>query len=223
MNVEQIPADWRAILQPELEAPYWRQLQDFVTAERRDHTIYPPENDVFTALRLTPYERVNVLLLGQDPYHGPGQAHGLCFSVLEGVTPPPSLVNMFKERQSDVGIPRPVHGNLANWAEQGILMLNTVLTVRAGQPNSHKGQGWERFTDAIIRAVNLRHDPVVFVLWGNHAQKKRALIDLSRHTIIQSAHPSPLSAHNGFFGSKPYSTINAALRQHHKPEIDWNT
>lgn len=221
MSAAQIPADWRDVLRSELDAPYWANLQSFVAEERRGHTIYPADEHVFSALHLTPYAGVNVLLLGQDPYHGPGQAHGLCFSVLPGVAPPPSLVNMFKELQSDLGLPPPAHGNLAKWAEQGVLMLNTVLTVRAGQPNSHKGQGWERFTDAIISAVNARTDPVVFVLWGNHAQKKRALIDERRHTIIQSAHPSPLSARNGFFGSKPYSKINEALRLAGKPAIDW--
>ncbi len=216
-----IPESWRAILHRETEQPYWQQLQSFVAQERQTHTIYPPEVDVFRALELTPYEQVNVLLLGQDPYHGPGQAHGLCFSVLPGVPLPPSLVNMYKELKTDLGIDAPRNGYLAPWAEQGMLMINAVLTVRQSEPNSHKARGWERFTDAIIQAVSAKPDPVVFVLWGNYAQKKVALIDIQRHTVIQSAHPSPLSARNGFFGSKPYSRINAALREHGKREIEW--
>lgn len=216
----QIPESWRDALRAEVEQPYWAKLGAFVEAERAAHPVYPPQEDVFNALVFTPYDQVSVLLLGQDPYHGPGQAHGLCFSVRPGIAPPPSLVNMFKELQQDLGIAPPKHGYLERWARQGILMLNAVLTVRESQPNSHKNQGWERFTDAVIRAVSAKSDPVVFVLWGAYAQKKAALID-RRHTIIQAAHPSPLSARNGFFGSKPYSTINAALRASGKPEIDW--
>jgi uracil-DNA glycosylase len=216
-----VPPGWRTILKHEFEQPYWPKLAEFVAQERQAETIYPPEDDVFNALVLTPYEQVKVFLLGQDPYHGPGQAHGLCFSVRPGVPPPPSLVNMFKELQSDLGIRPPGHGYLVDWAKQGMLMLNAVLTVRESQPNSHKGRGWERFTDAVIGAVSAKPDPVVFVLWGAYAQKKAALIDAARHTIIQSAHPSPLSARNGFFGSKPYSTINAALEASGKQPIDW--
>lgn len=216
-----IPETWRAALSAELEQPYWHALDRFVAEERQQATVYPPEADVFAALERTPYDRVSVLLLGQDPYHGPSQAHGLCFSVRPGVPPPPSLVNMYKELKSDLGINPPTHGYLVDWARQGVLMLNAVLTVRDGEPNSHKGRGWERFTDAIIRAVNRRPEPTVFVLWGAYAQQKRALVDESRHTIIASAHPSPLSARRGFFGSRPYSTINAALRAHGRPEIDW--
>jgi uracil-DNA glycosylase len=216
-----IPKDWRTQLADEFEKPYFQTLQQFVDEERQHYTVFPPEQDVFSALKLTPYERANVFVLGQDPYHDNNQAHGLCFSVRPGIKPPPSLVNIFKELRSDVDFRIPNNGYLVPWAEQGMLLLNAVLTVRAHKPNSHKGHGWEIFTDAVIRAVNAREDPVVFVLWGGYAQKKLALIDTSRHTIIQSAHPSPLSANNGFFGSRPFSAINAALRAAGKPEIEW--
>jgi uracil-DNA glycosylase len=216
-----IPAPWQPFLVEECDKPYFRKLEEFLAAERKAHSIFPPEGDVFAALEHTPYDRVSVLLLGQDPYHDDDQAHGLCFSVRPGIKPPPSLVNMYKELQSDIGCPVPTHGYLTSWAKQGVLMLNAVLTVRAHTPNSHKDKGWETFTDAIIRKVNEKADPVVFVLWGGYAQKKAKLVDAKKHTIIQSAHPSPLSARNGFFGSKPYSTINKALRAAGKPEIDW--
>ncbi len=216
-----IPTSWHALLADEFEKPYFQKLQQFVDEERQKYTIFPPEQDVFSALQLTPYEHANVFLLGQDPYHDDNQAHGLCFSVRPGIKPPPSLVNMFKELRNDVGFRIPNNGYLVPWAKQGILMLNAVLTVRAHTPNSHKNHGWETFTDAVIRKVSAKEDPVVFVLWGGYAQKKRALIDTSRHTIIQSAHPSPLSANNGFFGSKPFSAINKALREAGKPEIEW--
>ena len=189
--------------------------------ERRAHSVFPPDAEVFHALEATPYEDVNVLLLGQDPYHDDGQAHGLCFSVRPGIKPPPSLVNIYKELQADVGFRIPNNGYLEPWARQGVLMLNAVLTVRAHTPNSHKDRGWETFTDAVIRKVNEKSDPVVFVLWGGYAQKKVKLVDTSRHTVIQSAHPSPLSARNGFFGSRPFSAINEALRRAGKPAIDW--
>jgi uracil-DNA glycosylase len=216
-----IPPAWQDQLADEVAKPYYQQLQEFVAGERAQHTVFPPEQDVFNALKYTPYERVSVLLLGQDPYHDDNQAHGLCFSVRPGIAPPPSLVNIFKELKSDVGFRVPNNGYLVKWAEQGILMLNAVLTVRAHQPNSHKNKGWEKFTDAIIRLVSAKPDPVVFVLWGGYAQKKLQLIDAERHVVIQSAHPSPLSARNGFFGSRPFSRINAALREAGKPEIDW--
>ena len=212
---------WRPILVGETQKSYYTDLQKFVRAERRQHTIYPPDKDVFAALNLTPYEKVSVLILGQDPYHGPGQAHGLSFSVRRGVPIPPSLVNIFKELHADLGCQIPMHGNLEHWAKQGVLLLNAVLTVRAHQANSHKEKGWEHFTDAIIRAVNAKPDRVVFVLWGAHAREKAGLIDAPRHVIVESAHPSPLSAANGFFGSRPFSKINAALRAAGKPEIDW--
>jgi uracil-DNA glycosylase len=216
-----IPDDWRPQLAAEADKPYFHGLEAFLERERAEHTIYPPAEDVFNALRLTPYERTNVLLLGQDPYHDANQAHGLAFSVCPGVTPPPSLANIFKELKSDVGCRIPNNGYLVPWAEQGVLLLNAVLTVRAHTPNSHKGKGWETFTDAVIRRVNEREEPVVFVLWGAYAQKKIPLIDTSRHTIVQSAHPSPLSARNGFFGSKPFSAINTALGAAGKPAINW--
>ncbi len=216
-----IPLAWQPILAEETAKPYYARLQEFVDAERAAHTVFPPEPDVFNALLLTPFERVSVLLLGQDPYHDDGQAHGLCFSVRPGITTPPSLANIYKELRDDVGFRIPNNGYLVKWAEQGILMLNAVLTVRAHQPNSHKNKGWETFTDAIIRAVNAKDEPVVFVLWGGYAQKKLKLIDTERHTVIQSAHPSPLSARNGFFGSRPFSQINAALSAAGRAPIDW--
>ncbi len=216
-----IPESWQTHLADELDKPYFHKLAQFVDEERQNYTVFPPEPEVFSALQITPYERVNVLLLGQDPYHDNNQAHGLCFSVCPGIKPPPSLMNMFKELQTDVGFRIPNNGYLVPWAEQGILMLNAVLTVRAHSPNSHKNHGWETFTDAVIRQVNEKDDPVVFVLWGGYAQKKLKLIDTKRHAVVQSAHPSPLSAHNGFFGSKPFSAINTALRLAGKPEINW--
>jgi uracil-DNA glycosylase len=212
---------WQPHLASEFGQPYIAKLEAFLAAERADHTIFPPAHQVFRALELTPHERTSVVILGQDPYHGAGQAHGLAFSVQPGVKPPPSLMNMFKELEADLGLARPTTGFLEPWAQQGVLLLNTALTVRANEANSHAKQGWEQLTDAIIRAVANRADPAVFVLWGANAQKKTKLIDASRHTIIQSAHPSPLSAHNGFFGSKPFSRINAALAQQGKPPIKW--
>jgi len=216
-----IPAGWGEAVGGEAAQPYYAKLQAFVAAERAAHTVYPPEDEVFTALRLTPFEKVRVVILGQDPYHGEGQAHGLAFSVRVGVKPPPSLVNMYKEMETDLGVARPQTGDLTSWARQGVLLLNAVLTVRAGAANSHKNKGWETFTDAALRALNARPEPVVFVLWGNYARKKRALIEAGRHTVIESAHPSPLSARNGFFGSKPFSKINAALRKNGREAIDW--
>jgi uracil-DNA glycosylase len=218
---DRIPESWRAILADELQKPYIANLEAFVAEERTQHTIFPPEAEVFSALELTPYDDVNVLLLGQDPYHDVNQAHGLCFSVKPGIKPPPSLVNMYKELRDDVGFEIPNHGYLVDWARQGMLMINAVLTVRAHKPNSHKGKGWEKFTDAIIRKVNEKPSPVVFVLWGGYAQKKAKLIDTNRHTIIKAPHPSPLSASAGFFGSRCFSAINTALRQMSRPEIDW--
>ena len=221
MTLDQIPPGWRAQLAGEFEKPYFRALHEFVADERRAHVVYPSAADVFNALALTPYEQMNVLLLGQDPYHGEGQAHGLCFSVRPGIKLPPSLANMFRELHEDIGCPIPKCGSLEPWARQGVLLLNAVLTVRAGEPNSHKNKGWEQFTDAIIQVASDKPEPVVFVLWGAYAQKKVKLIDERRHAIVASAHPSPLSANNGFFGSRPFSKINAALRAHGKAEIDW--
>jgi len=212
---------WRPVLIAETEKPYWRPLQQFVKEERKKYTVFPPDKEVFAALHLTPYEKVSVLILGQDPYHEVGQAHGLCFSVRSDVAIPPSLQNIYKELHDDLGCTIPNNGCLTPWAEQGVLLLNAVLTVRAHQANSHQGKGWENFTDAIIRAVNDKPDRVVFVLWGAYARKKVPLINTPRHVIIQSAHPSPLSAAAGFFGSRPFSKINAALREAGKSEIDW--
>jgi len=214
-------AAWKPVVGAELDKPYYHELTEFLEEERRHHTVFPPKDEVFTALELTPFDRVRVVLLGQDPYPGEGQAHGLAFSVRPGVRPPQSLVNIFKELHDDLGCRIPDNGYLAPWAERGALLLNTVLTVRAHAPNSHKGKGWEKFTDAIIRAIGEREDPVVFLLWGGHAQKKIKLIDTDRHAIVQSAHPSPLSARNGFFGSRPFSKVNDALRGFGKPPIDW--
>ncbi len=220
MDVNQLPISWRRVLVEEFDKPYFLRLREFVAEERSVADVYPPEEDVFNAFKLTPNEKVNVLLLGQDPYHDERQAHGLCFSVCPGVTQPPSLRNIFKELHDDIGCRIPNNGFLEPWALQGILMLNVVLTVRAHQPASHRNQGWEHFTDAAIRAVSDKGDPVVFVLWGGFAQKKIKLIDVQRHVIIQSAHPSPLSAKK-FFGSRPFSKINAALKDLGKPPIDW--
>jgi uracil-DNA glycosylase len=216
-----IPPSWQPALKETLESPTMQRLAQFVAQERQRGTVYPPEEELFTALKLTPLPAVRVLLLGQDPYHDANQAHGLCFSVRPGVKPPPSLVNIFRELHSDLGCRIPNHGCLVSWARQGVLLLNTVLTVRAHSPRSHRGRGWEEFTDAVIRAVNAKTEPVVFVLWGGEAQRRSRLIDAQRHPVVQMAHPSPLSAHNGFFGSRPFSRINAALRQAGKPEIDW--
>ena len=216
-----LPRSWMNVVGEEFKKPYYQKLQQFLAEERRRYTVYPPEDEVFFALQTTHHENVNVLILGQDPYHDENQAHGLAFSVRPGVRPPPSLMNIFKELHDDVGCRIPNNGYLVPWAEQGVLLLNAVLTVRAHQPNSHKGKGWEKFTDAVFRKVNEKEDPVVFVLWGGNARKKRELIDTSRHMIVESAHPSPLSARSGFFGSKPFSRINQALKEVGKPEIDW--
>lgn len=220
-SIYDLPGGWKDVLSEELSKPYFRQLAEFVAREREQHEVFPPPEDVYTALAHTPYEDVSVLLLGQDPYHDVGQAHGLCFSVRPGVRPPPSLVNMFKELRDDVGVSTPRTGDLTPWADQGVLLLNAVLTVRAHQPNSHKDRGWEKFTDAVIRKVSEKAEPVVFVLWGGYAQKKERLIDAGRHTVIKGAHPSPLSASNGFFGSRPFSRVNEALRAAGKRKVDW--
>jgi uracil-DNA glycosylase len=216
-----LPASWQPVVGEELEKPYFKKLEAFLAEERRTYTIYPKEEDVFSSLEYTPYEQVRVLLLGQDPYHGPRQAHGASFSVRPNVPLPPSLRNIFKELQDDVGATPPDHGCLVPWARQGVLLLNAVLTVRAGQANSHQGQGWELFTDAVFKAVNDHPTRVVFLLWGAFARRKADMVDKSRHIIIESAHPSPLSASNGFFGSRPFSRANASLREAGLPEINW--
>ena len=216
-----VPTDWNPLLRDEFSRNYWSTLQSFVADERRSHDVYPPHDDVFNALHLTSYADTRVVILGQDPYHGPGQAHGLCFSVRRGVAVPPSLRNIFKELHDDIGCAIPRHGNLEHWARQGVLMLNTTLTVRAGQAASHQGHGWETFTDRVIEVVNDKTETVVFMLWGAPSRRKKTLIDTTRHVVIESAHPSPLSAHNGFLGSRPFSRANAALRENGRTEIDW--
>lgn len=213
---------WLSVLQPEFDSDYMAALRAFLVTERESgKRIFPKGNEWFHALDATPLDQVRVVILGQDPYHGEGQAHGLCFSVKPGVPPPPSLLNIYKELQADLGFAPPRHGFLEHWAQQGVLMLNAVLTVEAHRAASHQGKGWERFTDAVIRQVNNLERPVVFILWGSYAQKKAAHVDASRHLVIRSAHPSPLSAHNGFFGSKPFSRANEFLRAKGQPEIDW--
>lgn len=222
MNLQELlPPPWRAELAPFLDAERTAALGDFVAAEYAEHTVYPPIEDLFTAYRLCPPAGTRVLILGQDPYHGARQAHGLCFSVPRDVPIPPSLVNIHAELRDDLGIEPPGHGNLEAWARQGVLLLNATLTVRAGRAASHQGKGWETFTDEVIRAVDAKPHRVVFILWGAYARRKRTLVDLSRHTVIESAHPSPLSAHNGFFGSKPFSRTNAALVEAGLAPIDW--
>ena len=213
--------DWNPLLRAEFDKPYWRGLQDFVATERSRATVYPSPDEVFAALHRTPYTDTKVLILGQDPYHGADQAHGLCFSVRRGVRVPPSLANIHKELHEDLGLPIPEHGDLGRWAEQGVLLLNATLTVRAGAAASHQNKGWEEFTDQVIRVVAAKDENVVFILWGNYARRKKALIDGDRHTIIESPHPSPFSANNGFFGSRPFSRTNDALGAAGRDPVDW--
>ncbi|WP_025115440.1 uracil-DNA glycosylase [Lysinibacillus fusiformis] len=217
------PNDWQEILAAELEKPYYHTLRQFIANEYSVHTIYPPLKDVMNAFYTTAYHDVKVIILGQDPYHGPNQAHGLSFSVKPGIPHPPSLRNMLQELQDDLGCPIPQDGTLTKWAEQGVMLLNTVLTVRAGQANSHKNQGWEQFTDAVIDKLAAREEPLIFVLWGKPAQRKKQLIRKhdTPHVILEAPHPSPLSAYRGFFGSKPYSKINQQLVEWGKQPIDW--
>ncbi|MBE0699723.1 MAG: uracil-DNA glycosylase [Anaerolineaceae bacterium] len=216
-----IPTLWQSILDLETRKPYYSSLQAFLERERREYSVFPPEPDIFNALKLTPFSNVKVLILGQDPYHDDSQAHGLAFSVRPGFLPPPSLMNIFRELKQDVGTHIPNNGYLVHWAEQGVLLLNTVLTVRAHQPASHQGKGWETFTDTILHHLGTREEPLVFVLWGNFAIKKLRLIDTSRNKVIIGAHPSPLSAYRGFFGSRPFSQINNHLHELGYTEIDW--
>ncbi|TLS49449.1 uracil-DNA glycosylase [Paenibacillus antri] len=213
--------DWQEQVGEQFERPYYLQLREFLKSEYRTGKVYPEAEDIFNALHHTAYADVKAVVLGQDPYHGPGQAHGLSFSVKPGVPPPPSLQNIFKELRDDVGAQIPNHGSLTSWAGQGVLLLNAVLTVRDGEPNSHKGRGWESFTDAVVERLNARERPIAFVLWGSHAQAKGARIDARRHLVLRSPHPSPLSAHRGFFGSKPFSRINAWLTAQGEAPIDW--
>ena len=213
---------WLKPLRQEFDQPYMAELKRFLLGEREaGKRIFPPGSSWFRALDLTPLDQVKVVILGQDPYHGPGQAHGLCFSVPNGVRPPPSLVNIYKELESDLGIPRPGHGFLEHWARQGVLLLNSVLTVEMGLAASHRDRGWERFTDAVVRLVNAKQDPVVFMLWGSYAQKKASFVDISRHLVLKAPHPSPLSAHSGFLGCKHFSKANAFLESRGLEPIDW--
>lgn len=214
--------DWDELLKNEFESEYYLKLREFLKAEYAMHRIYPPMHDIYNALKYTSYHNTRVLILGQDPYHGPGQAHGLCFSVKRGIAPPPSLKNIFKELNSEYSIPTPMTGELTGWAKQGVLLLNTTLTVREGQPQSHKGHGWEVLTDRIISLLNAKSTPVVFILWGSNARAKKALINNKLHLILESAHPSPLSAFNGFFGCNHFYDANAFLRQTGQIEIDWS-
>ena len=217
----QIEESWKAILRDEFGQQYFKELKEFLVDEKSKYTVYPPGGLIFNAFRLTPFDRVRVVLLGQDPYHGQGQAHGLCFSVPQGIVPPPSLVNIFKEVEKDMGIPVPSHGNLERWARQGVLLLNATLTVRANQPGSHQRKGWETFTNAVIRRLSENRVGIVFLLWGKFAQEKEELIDTNRHYILKAAHPSPYSAYNGFFGCRHFSKTNEILRKHGLDEIEW--
>ncbi|WP_068616634.1 uracil-DNA glycosylase [Paenibacillus tuaregi] len=215
--------DWDELLGDELKKPYFKELMSWLDQEYAEHTVYPPREFLFQALKLTSYADTKVVILGQDPYHGPGQAHGLSFSVLPGIKIPPSLRNIYKEMSSDLGVPVPHSGTLTPWAEQGVLLLNNVLTVRAGQAGSHHGRGWETFTTAVIEVLNRRAEPMVFILWGAPAQKKGAIVDKERHEVITSAHPSPLAARRGFFGSRPFSRANDFLSRHGQTPIKWES
>lgn len=213
---------WLQVLGDEFDKPYMIELKAFLQAEKKaGKVIYPPADLWFNALNTTPFNAVRVVILGQDPYHGPGQAHGLCFSVLRGVPTPPSLQNMFKELRSDVGVPIPAHGNLQHWAEQGVLLLNAVLTVEQARANAHQGRGWELFTDACIAHLNREREGLVFLLWGSYAQRKGQLIDRTRHCVLEAPHPSPLSAHRGFLGCRHYSKTNSWLEEHGERPVDW--
>ncbi|MCB9527277.1 MAG: uracil-DNA glycosylase [bacterium] len=216
-----LPDSWLAVLGDEFETPHMQALRAFLAEEQRAHRVYPPNRDIFNAFWLTPFDAVRVVILGQDPYHGPNQAHGLCFSVRRGVPPPPSLQNIFREIDDEIGIPRPDHGELTHWAEQGVLLLNAVLTVRAHQANSHRGQGWERFTDRVISELDARREGLVFVLWGSPAKQKAARVDRKKHLVLTAAHPSPLSAHKGFFGCGHFARVNEHLQARGEAPIDW--
>lgn len=214
--------EWDGVLAPLFENERYLSIRNFLKREYSTQTIYPNMHDIFNCFKLTDYSSVKAVILGQDPYHGYGQAHGLCFSVQKGIKPPPSLVNIYKELKSDLEIEIPTHGELTSWAKQGVLLLNTVLTVREGTPNSHKDCGWQWFTDEVIKLLNKRDSPIVFILWGGNARSKKKFIDQNKHFIIESAHPSPLSAYNGFFGSKPFSKTNALLKSVDIEPINWN-
>lgn len=221
MNVK-IEASWREVLEDEFKKPYFKNIVDHLKTEKEQgKVIYPPGPQIFHAFEATPFEEVKVVLLGQDPYHGPGQAHGLSFSVQKGVPPPPSLVNIFKELHDDVGVPIPNHGHLEKWARQGVMLLNASLTVRAGEPMSHSKIGWHKFTDCVISTISQKHEHIVFLLWGRFAQQKVELIDIKKHLILKAAHPSPLAAKSGFFGCRHFSMTNDYLMKHGKDPIDW--
>jgi len=213
----QLGNSWDRLLADQFAAPYYKELREFLKGQYRDYKVYPSMYDIFNALKHTPYEQVRVVILGQDPYHQPGQAHGLCFSVKKGVQPPPSLKNIYKELQAELGIEPPDHGDLTSWAKQGVLLLNTVLTVRDSEPTSHRGKGWEQFTDHIIDLLNQRQEPMVFLLWGSHARAKKERITNPAHLVLEAPHPSPLSAHSGFFGCGHFKKTNEFLKQ----PIDW--
>jgi uracil-DNA glycosylase len=217
----QIEASWEEALSNEFSSSYFATLKEFLIEEKKKFTIYPPGSLIFIAFNQTPFNQVRVVILGQDPYHGPGQAHGLCFSVPHGIAQPPSLVNIFTELQNDLGIPVPRHGNLEKWTKQGVLLLNATLTVRANQAGSHQGKGWEQFTDAAIRKLSEQRVGIVFLLWGKFAQAKETLIDQNKHYILKAAHPSPLSAYNGFIGCRHFSKTNELLARHGFPVVDW--
>lgn len=216
-----IEESWKDVLGEEFNKPYFHYLREFLIDERKNHVVYPPGGLIFNAFDKTPFYKVKVVILGQDPYHGPGQAHGLCFSVPHGIPQPPSLVNIFKEIKTDLNIPVPKHGNLEKWAGQGVLLLNATLTVRANQAGSHQKKGWEEFTDNVIRILSAQRNGLVFILWGKYAQAKESLIDTSKHFILKGPHPSPLSAYAGFFGCKHFSKANELLRNQLLTEIDW--
>ena len=217
-----IENDWYERLHDQFTADYFAELRTFIQRERKSHEVFPSPDNVFAALNATSFDKTRIVILGQDPYHGPRQAHGLCFSVQHDVAIPPSLANIFNELEHDIGVTRPTHGCLTKWAQQGVLLLNTTLTVRRGEPGSHHSRGWERFTDQIISLVNAKEQPVAFVLWGSPARKKKALITGPHHRIIEAPHPSPLSAHRGFFGSRPFSQLSDFLAQHGYPPVEWD-
>lgn len=217
-----IEASWKELLKEEFDKQSFHELKEFLVDEKANHLVYPPGGLIFNAFKLTPFDEVRVVILGQDPYHGQGQAHGLCFSVPQGVMPPPSLVNIFKEIERDLGVPVPRTGNLEKWARQGVLLLNATLTVRANQPGSHQRHGWEQFTDAVIQKLSAGRVGLVFLLWGKFAGEKENLIDTKRHYVLKAAHPSPFSAYNGFFGCRHFSKTNEILKKHGLEEIDWS-
>ncbi len=221
INNPKIEDSWKEVLIDEFQKPYFQQLKAFLVEEKKQYAVYPPGNLIFNAFDQTPFDKVKVVLLGQDPYHGKGQAHGLCFSVQNGIKPPPSLVNIFKEIKNDLGIEVPSHGNLESWAKQGVLLLNATLTVRANQPLSHHKKGWETFTDRVIEILSAKKTGIVFLLWGNNARIKEQLIDVSKHHILTAAHPSPYSANNGFFGCRHFSKTNEILKKQNQEPVNW--